>query len=259
MELPSPEKILLNPFEDLGLGFASTESTSDNSSPAEDQPTPRAGARDRADTDVIGNIASGVGCVGASLGVGVLNVLSPFLGGEADSGSTIRFRIGDLNNEEDAKQVRNLLDCYARDPMGIGESLPASVMEMLIPGLKSMKEFCIVYFAIIDYVDETSEIIAMAITFVGYSTFSAKRLLNVHDFVVHPDHRGKQVGQRLMNFIAQDCNSRGFCKITLEVLSGNKNALRCYTNAGFEPYQLQQESGHAMFLTRKLQGRGWFF
>jgi hypothetical protein len=46
--------------------------------------------------------------------------------------------------------------------------------------------------------------------------------------------------------------SKGCCKITLEVLSGNSNAKAAYTAAGFEGYELDPSSGCAEFWQKKI-------
>ena len=45
---------------------------------------------------------------------------------------------------------------------------------------------------------------------------------------------------------------RGCCKLTLEVLEGNKAAQRSYRGFGFEGYQLVPEMGRAMFWEKPL-------
>jgi ribosomal protein S18 acetylase RimI-like enzyme len=45
---------------------------------------------------------------------------------------------------------------------------------------------------------------------------------------------------------------RGACKLTLEVLGGNRSALTLYERYGFAPYQLDPALGDARFLQKKL-------
>jgi ribosomal protein S18 acetylase RimI-like enzyme len=52
--------------------------------------------------------------------------------------------------------------------------------------------------------------------------------------------------------VEQEARRRGACKLTLEVLSNNKPALRTYEREGFASYQLDPEFGHAVFLQKKL-------
>ena len=182
----------------------------------------------------------------------VLNFLSyfvPFVGESESEGMVLRCRRADLSVKQDADNMLRLLDVYANDPMGIGESLPSSVMASLVAEMLNLGPSCVVYLA---FIDGQPDAIALANAFVGFSTFKAKRLLNIHDFVVVPEYRGLKVGQKLIDFIAADCQARGFCKLTLEVLSGNKTAMGCYERSGFVPYVLQEEAGHALLMQRFL-------
>ncbi len=87
----------------------------------------------------------------------------------------------------------------------------------------------------------------LAICFEGFSTFSCKPLINIHDLCVHPLHRRKGVGTSLLLYIEQYAKSIGCCKLTLEVLEGNYAAKSAYSAAGFQPYELDPDAGHAMF------------
>ena len=208
--------------------------------PLDETPTPHR---------VGGGDAFGLGCVGTNLTELVFAPFMPFVGEPAVA---LRCREASLHDEADGGHLLRLLDCYARDPMGINEPLPQRIMESLIPKLKKLS-FCRVYFAQFD----DSFPIAMAVCFEGFSTFQAAAVLNIHDFVVDPAYRGQKIGQRLMDYIAADCSRKGMCKITLEVLSGNTVALECYQKSGFQPYKLREETGDAMFLTRELNN-GFF-
>ena len=221
-----------SPESSLG---ATWEVRGGNESPQEEPLTPHRGG---------GGDAFGFGCVGANL---TELVLAPFMPFVAEPAVALRCREACLDDEADGGHLLRLLDCYARDPMGINESLPQRIMDSLLPKLQKLS-YCKVYFAMFDDCIP----IAMAICFEGFSTFQAAAVLNVHDFIVDPAYRGQKVGQRLMDHIAADCSRKGFCKITLEVLSGNSVALECYQKSGFHPYKLREETGDAMFLTRKL-------
>ena len=45
---------------------------------------------------------------------------------------------------------------------------------------------------------------------------------------------------------------RGACKLTLEVLSGNRSAIASYRRVGFVPYQLDPAMGDATFFQKSL-------
>jgi GNAT superfamily N-acetyltransferase len=86
----------------------------------------------------------------------------------------------------------------------------------------------------------------------GFSTFACKPLVNVHDVVVLPSHRGQRVAQKMFARVEEEARKRGACKLTLEVLSGNAPALRSYEREGFIGYQLDPAFGQAVFLQKKL-------
>jgi ribosomal protein S18 acetylase RimI-like enzyme len=86
----------------------------------------------------------------------------------------------------------------------------------------------------------------------GFSTFACQPLVNVHDLAVVASHRGRGVGQALLAQVEQLARRRGACKLTLEVLSGNRQALGLYERCGFAPYALDAAMGQAQFLQKWL-------
>ena len=86
----------------------------------------------------------------------------------------------------------------------------------------------------------------------GFSTFACRPLVNVHDVVVRASHRGRRVGEQMLEQVAQIARARGACKLTLEVLSGNRPAWRLYERVGFAGYALDPSLGEARFLQKWL-------
>ena len=155
-------------------------------------------------------------------------------------------RIADYGDESDANAVVELLDCYARDPMGGGEALSDEVRENLIPGLaKTPGAFSILAF-------DGDEAVGLSNCFTGYSTFAAKPLVNIHDMVVRDGQRGKGVGKAMFDAIHDEARRIGACKVTLEVLSGNHPAKGLYTAQGYGDYELDPDKGHALFWQKRL-------
>ena len=152
----------------------------------------------------------------------------------------------DYLNALDAKALVFLLDAYAQDPMGGGEALQTEASTRLcadlsrIPGAASF----------IAWQDGLA--IGLINCFEGYSTFKAKPLLNVHDIAVLASHRGQGVGQALLKAAETHALSRGCCKLTLEVLSGNSQAMASYKRFGFEQYELDPAAGQAQFMQKWL-------
>ena len=50
--------------------------------------------------------------------------------------------------------------------------------------------------------------VGAAVCFIGFSTFAAKPLINIHDFVVLPAARGKGVGRRLLEAVEKKPGAR---------------------------------------------------
>ena len=154
--------------------------------------------------------------------------------------------LADYADPLDAADVVRLTDGYARDPMGGGEPLPSEVRERLVAGLAAQPGA----FSLIARVD--GEPAGIANCFNGFSTFSARPLVNVHDLGVLAHYRGRGVGRALLAAIEEEARKRGACKVTLEVLSGNERAKALYAAAGFQGYGLDPAAGTAQFWAKKL-------
>ena len=155
----------------------------------------------------------------------------------------------DYRAAQDAADVRAMLDLYARDPMGGGEALDVDVLVRLCGDLAARADA----FSFLAYADAPHlKAVGLINCFEGYSTFKARPLLNIHDIVVHPDYRGAGVGQALMGAAHDLARTRGCCKLTLEVLSGNAVATRSYARFGFENYQLDPAAGQAVLMQKWL-------
>ena len=160
--------------------------------------------------------------------------------------TTLRFVQADLDRPDHQAAVVSLVDAYSRDPMGDGAPLAADVRERLIPGLRQHPT-TLVFLAYAG-----GEPVGVAVCFLGFSTFAARPLLNVHDLAILPSHRGRGVGRGLLATVEARARELGCCKLTLEVLDKNGRALRTYTAAGFKRYSLQPGAGEAIFLTKRL-------
>lgn len=153
----------------------------------------------------------------------------------------------DLDDAADAAALLQLLDHYARDPMGGGQGLSDDALVHLLPRLKVTPG----YVGGLAFVDARA--VGLINCFSGFSTFAARPLLNIHDIVVRREMRGLGVGRHLLDFAEAQARALGCCKLTLEVLSGNRTAIKSYENAGYRPYELDPAAGQAVFLQRKLE------
>lgn len=152
----------------------------------------------------------------------------------------------DLADARQARALIDLLDHYARDPMGGGHPLAPDARERLVGALARIPGFQ----AAIAWAG--AEPVGLVDTFVGFSTFAARPLLNIHDIVVRADWRGRGVGAALLRWAEARARALGCCKLTLEVLSENRPARRAYERAGFAPYMLDPAAGQALLLQKLL-------
>ncbi|HEX7865712.1 MAG TPA: GNAT family N-acetyltransferase [Variovorax sp.] len=158
----------------------------------------------------------------------------------------IEVRVADYRDAAQAAALVGLLDAYASDPAGGGTPLDPAVLAGLPAALAARPQA----FSVLAYDGEQP--VGLVNCIEGFSTFACKPLVNVHDVVVLPSHRGQRVAQKMFAQVEQEARRRGACKLTLEVLSGNAPALRAYEREGFMSYQLDPAFGNAVFLQKKL-------
>ncbi|RTE86677.1 MULTISPECIES: GNAT family N-acetyltransferase [Gammaproteobacteria] len=153
----------------------------------------------------------------------------------------------DYANEKHASALLDMLNHYAEDPMGGGESLSAATKAKLISEMAKRDTV----FSFLAWNDD-GEAIGIVNCVEGFSTFAAKPLCNVHDIAVREGYRGQGIAQKLFDAVKAEAASRGCCKLTLEVLSGNEPARLSYKKYGFKPYELDPEMGQAEFWELKI-------
>jgi ribosomal protein S18 acetylase RimI-like enzyme len=159
---------------------------------------------------------------------------------------THTIRPANLADAADAALVIELLDAYARDPMGGSEPLSDYARTHLIARLRARNDVVV----LLAWCEGTPAGLAVCIE--GFSTFACAPLLNIHDFAVLPTFRGRGVARALLDAVDAEARQRGCCKITLEVLEGNTPARSLYAAHGFEGYALGDAMGTAVFLQKKL-------
>lgn len=145
-----------------------------------------------------------------------------------------------------AAALVELLDTYARDPAGGGEPLNDFARENLVDALAA-RPFV---FSVLAFDGETPVGLVNAIE--GFSTFACRPLVNVHDVVVMPSHRGRGIAAAMLAEVEAVARERGACKLTLEVLEGNAAARALYRRLGFAAYQLDPAMGQARFMQKWL-------
>lgn len=159
---------------------------------------------------------------------------------------TIELKQVDYTNPQQAADLKALLNAYAQDPMGGGRALDAATLETLPEKLANFPTA----FSVIAYVDKQPA--GLINCFVGFSTFAAKPLVNIHDVTVRPEFRGLGLSKKLLASVETIAKEKGCCKLTLEVLSNNTVAMKAYEKVGFAGYELDPEAGHAVFWQKEI-------
>ena len=134
----------------------------------------------------------------------------------------------DLTNVDHQHAIIAMLDAYMRDPMGGNMPMPESTRRNLIPGLRAHPA----RYIFLAYSNETP--VGLAICFLGFSSFSARPLINIHDLFVDSSARGKGVGRNLLERIETKARELNCVRITLEVRLDNEPARTLYRKVGFD-------------------------
>jgi len=140
---------------------------------------------------------------------------------------TIRTSLADFDNEQHATAIVEIINAYAVEPHINGGRLPDEINAAIVPGMKATPGA----FTILAWDGEQP--VGAAICFRGFSTFSAKPLVNIHDLSVLKSHRGQGVGTLLLKAVEEHARSLRCCKVTLEVREANPQAEKLYRRKGF--------------------------
>ncbi|OUS29019.1 GNAT family N-acetyltransferase [Gammaproteobacteria bacterium 45_16_T64] len=153
----------------------------------------------------------------------------------------IKVVTADYTNRRHGEDIGFLIDSYARDPMGGATPLADSVRNNLSLALAKLPHA----FSILCYVDNKPA--GLINCFDAFSTFKCKPLVNIHDIIVLGDFRGLGLSQLMLQKVEGIAKDKGCCKLTLEVLEGNKVAQGSYRKYGFSGYELDPNVGRALF------------
>src|SRR5690554_4174431 len=134
----------------------------------------------------------------------------------------------DLHNDEHCNNLIRLLDEYMRDDIGTGRAMPDGLGKEIIDGLREHTGY-LGFFACVG-----DEYAALANCNLNFSTWKARPLINIHDFIVSSSYRGKGVGLFLLQGIESFAKENGYCRINLEVRHDNHKAQNLYRRAGFD-------------------------
>ncbi|MFY9151246.1 MAG: GNAT family N-acetyltransferase [Prolixibacteraceae bacterium] len=133
----------------------------------------------------------------------------------------------DLQNEEHCTQVIKLLNDYMNDPMGNNSPMDKRLAPRIISGLKAHSAF-LGFFVLAG-----NQFAGLANCNINFSTFQAKPLINIHDFIVAPKFRNLGAGSFLIRGIVNYASKNEFCRVNLEVREDNITAKLLYRKMGF--------------------------
>lgn len=150
----------------------------------------------------------------------------------------------DYTNPRQRSAIPCLLNVYAKGLLGYRKNINDHVLDALVPGLERTQNDLVLLARTDD------EYVGMAICFLGFSTFHARSLINIHDFMVLEDFRGQGIGRALLKEIEIIAHGMDCCKITLEVQENNTPARRLYRSGGFKDSFLDQEAGSQLSMTK---------
>jgi len=146
----------------------------------------------------------------------------------ADWATNVTIVDADLSRTDHQDALVTMLDAYMRDPMEGGEPPSERVKRDLVPGLRSHPA-CYVFLA---YRDDMP--VGFSICFLGFSTFNARPLINIHDIFVDSSVRGRGIGAMLLERIEAKARAMNCCGLTLEVREDNRVARGLYRKVGFD-------------------------
>jgi len=153
----------------------------------------------------------------------------------------------DYNDKKHRTAIPFLLNEYAIGLLGHEKELEATVLENVVDGLEKFPN------SIVLLAKTDDRYVGMIICFMGFSTFKAKPLLNIHDILVLKEYRNQSIGNMLLSEVEKIAQDKKCCKITLEVQQENKAARRLYNNFGFQHSFLDEHAGNQLFLTKEIE------
>jgi GNAT superfamily N-acetyltransferase len=80
-----------------------------------------------------------------------------------------------------------------------------------------------------------NQVVGMVSLLFTISTAEGNRAAWLEDMVVHPDHRGRGIGGKLLRHAIDQARELGCSRITLLTGKTNHSAMQFYQRAGFNP------------------------
>ncbi|MEW4490791.1 GNAT family N-acetyltransferase [Thalassoglobus sp. JC818] len=141
--------------------------------------------------------------------------------------STVSISIADFDNPRHAQAIVDCINAYATESHGGGAEVAPEIASAIVPGMKRLPGA----FTLLAW--DGDKPVGAAICFMGFSTFAAMPLVNIHDLSVMHAYRGQGIGSRLIKAVESHARELGCCKVTLEVRKENPLAEQLYLRLGF--------------------------
>lgn len=136
---------------------------------------------------------------------------------------------GNLFYRTHQEALIELTNAYLSDDMGEGRVLDGALQRRLILGLREHSG------ALLFFAQYREQFIGLATCFISFSTFHARKLINIHDLIVLPQHRNQGVAKKILLAVETEAKIMDCCKLTLEVRMDNIRATNLYKKLGFNP------------------------
>jgi GNAT superfamily N-acetyltransferase len=98
-------------------------------------------------------------------------------------------------------------------------------------------------------VEKDGQIIAIAVWFLNYSTWTGRNGIYLEDLFVRESERRHGYGRALLTALAQLCTERGYRRLEWSVLDWNEPSIRFYRSigaAGMDEWTVQRLAGDAL-------------
>lgn len=139
----------------------------------------------------------------------------------------VRIIKGDLSRHGHQAALIRLINAYLSDEIGEGRVLTPDMESRLVLGMASHPS------AFLFFAEYKERLVGLATCFAGFSTFYAKKFINIHDLIVMPEYRRSGIAEKILLGIEKQAKIMGCCKLTLEVRTDNAKAMGLYKKFGF--------------------------
>jgi ribosomal protein S18 acetylase RimI-like enzyme len=139
----------------------------------------------------------------------------------------ITVRQVDFRQPADVAALVAMVDAYACDEMGSGDTLGPDICNQMALGLAQHPGAL----GWVAWLDDTP--VGGVTAFWMYGTFAARPRINIHDLSVVEGYRDQGIGRRLLEAVEAHARATGCHAITLEVRYDNSRGRHLYWSQGF--------------------------